>query len=208
MEPEEKKLPTVKTRYACPSCSAQIVAENRQLICSANRSHSWNDIATFMGLNPQVKYEESKPPVVVQQNHVKVEVTVPPRVKAGLEAKFGNASSSTIAGVLEMLSEGEILIIPESDLERMKQRFGKKPESSGELFGMIYSLGMDADSSKEAAEIARRDVMAYEGRNPGAVLIDLGPLYGAVVEKAKDANEPTKVYVERVLKTVVENNWL
>ena len=77
----------VKTRYACPApgCGAQIQAESGQLVCTANSNHRWNDIATFMGLNPQVKYEEAKPPVVVQTNHVKVEVTVPPRVKQGLE---------------------------------------------------------------------------------------------------------------------------
>ena len=200
-------MPTVKTRYACPSCSAQIVAENRQLICSANRSHSWNDIATFMGLNPQVKYEESKPPVVVQQNHVKVEVTVPPRVKAGLEAKFGNASSSTIAGVLDMLSEGEVLIIPESDLQRIKEKFGKRPESSGELFGLIYNLTMELETEKLIAEEAKKDVAIYEGRNPGAVLVNLGPLYGPVMEKARDQNETAKMFLERSLKMALENNW-
>lgn len=200
-------MPTVKTRYACPSCSAQIVAENRQLVCSANRSHSWNDIATFMGLNPQVKYEESKPPVVVQQNHVKVEVTVPPRVKAGLEAKFGNASSSTIAGVLDMLSEGEVLIIPESDLQRIKEKFGKRPESSGELFGMIYNLTMELETEKLIADEAKKDVAIYEGRNPGAVLVNLGPLYGPVMEKAREQNETAKMWIERNLKTAIENSW-
>ena len=60
---EGKKVPIVKTRYACPQCGAQVNAEHRKLVCSANSSHSWNDTAAFLGLNPQVKYEESKPPV-------------------------------------------------------------------------------------------------------------------------------------------------
>ena len=66
----------VKTRYACPApgCGAQIQAESGQLVCTANSNHRWNDIATFMGLNPQVKYEEAKPPVVAQTNYVKVRV--------------------------------------------------------------------------------------------------------------------------------------
>ncbi len=160
-----------------------------------------------MGLNPQVKYEESKPPVVVQQNHVKLEVTVPPRVKAGLEAKFGNASSSTIAGVLDMLSEGEVLIIPESDLQRIKEKFGKRPESSGELFGLIYNLTMELETEKLIAEEAKKDVAIYEGRNPGAVLVNLGPLYGPVMEKARDQNETAKMFLERSLKMALENNW-
>ena len=200
-------MPIIKTRYACPTCSAQVNAENRQLICSANRSHAWNDIAIFMGLGPQVKYEESKPPIVNQPNYVKVEVTVPPLVKQGLEAKFGSTSSSTIAGVLGMLAEGEILIIPETDLQRIKEKLGKRPESSGELFGLIYNLTMELETAKLISDNAQKDVQAYEGRNPNSVLIDLGSLYGQVLEKARDQNETAKMWLERSLKTAIENSW-
>ena len=202
-------MPAIKTRYGCPiaGCGAQIIAENRILKCSANSAHAWNDVAVFQGLNPQVKYEEAKPPVVAQTNHVKVEVTVPPRVKQALEAKFGTTSSSTIAGILGMMAEGDVMIVPESDLQRMKERFGKKPESSAELFGLLYSLSMDLETANLIADQARKDVQAYEGRNPNSVLIDLGSLYGTVVEKARDQKEPVKVWVERNLKVAVENSW-
>lgn len=198
---------STKTKYGCPTCGAQIIAGNHRLECSANSSHVWTDSAAFLGLNPPIKYEESKPPVAPQTNHVKMEVTVPPMVRQALEAKFGARADSTIAGVLGMLSEGEILIIPESDLQRMKERFGKLPASSGELFGLMYSLSMDLETEKLTAETARREVLAYEGRNPNSVLIDLGPLYGTVVEKAKDQGEPIKIWLERNLKNAVENGW-
>ena len=134
-------MPVVKTRYACPSCEAQINAENRQLICSANRSHSWNDIATFMGLNPKVKYEEAKPIVAPQTNHVKIELTLPPRIKQGLEAKFGSTCiQERSLRLLGFLAEGDVILIPAADLDRIKERLGKRPESSGELFGLIYNL--------------------------------------------------------------------
>lgn len=200
-------MPIVKTRYACPSCGAQVNAEHRKLVCSANSTHSWNDTAAFLGLNPAVKYEESKPPVAPQPNHVKVEVTVPPRVKQGLEAKFGSTSDSTIAGVLGMLSEGDILIVPESDLQRMKELLGKRPESSSEMFGLVYNLSMELETAKLIADEAKKDVAIYEGRNPGAVLVNMGPLYGAVVEKARDQNETAKMWIERNLRTAIENNW-
>ena len=74
-----------------------------------------------------------------------------------LEAKFGGTSESTIAGVLAMLSEGDILIVPESDLQRMKERFGKRPESSGELFGLMYSMSMDLETEKLTADTARKE---------------------------------------------------
>lgn len=197
----------VKLRYACPTCGSQMTAFNRQLVCSANQSHSWNDIAVFQSLNPQVKYEEAKPPVAPQPNHVKVEVTVPPRVKQGLEAKFGTTFSSTISGVLGMLSEGEVMIVPEADLQRMKETLGKRPESSAELFGLIYNLSMELETAKLIADEAKKDVAIYEGRNPGAVLVNLGPLYGPVVEKARDQNETAKLWIERNLRTAIENNW-
>ena len=160
-----------------------------------------------MSLNPAVKYEESKPPVVVQANHVKVEVTVPPRVKQGLEAKFGSTSASTIAGVLGMLAEGEVLIIPETDLQRIKEKLGKRPESSGELFGLIYNLSMELETANLVTENARKDLQAYEGRNPNSVLVDLGNLYGPVLEKARDQNETAKMWIERNLRTAIENSW-
>ncbi len=197
----------IPTRYACPSCGGQIQAESGRLVCTANSNHVWNDIATFQSLNPQIKYEEAKPPVIVQQNHVKMEVSVPPRVKQGLDSKFGNTSSSTIAGVLGMLSEGEVMIVPESDLMRIKEKFGKRPESSAELFGLLYSLSMDLETANLIAENARREVQAYEGRNPNSVLIDLGSMYGPVLEKAKEQNEPMKVWLERNLKNAIENSW-
>jgi hypothetical protein len=201
-------MPIVKTRYACPTCGAQIQAENRVLVCSANRSHSWNDSNVFASLNPQVKYTESKPPLAVQPNYVKVEVAVPPPVKQGLEARFGSTSSPTIAGVLGMLSEGEVMIVPQSDLQRMKELLGKVPESSSEMFGLVYNLSMELQTAKLIADEARKDVAIYEGRNPGAVLINLGALFGAVNEKARDQGETAKLWCERVIKHVIENNWM
>ena len=63
-------MPIVKTRYACVHCGAQVQAENRKFVCSANNNHMWVDTAGFLALNPQVKYEESKPPVAPQPNHI------------------------------------------------------------------------------------------------------------------------------------------
>ena len=200
-------MPIVKTRYACPTCGAQVQAENRTLVCTANINHFWNDSMTFLNLNPQVKYEESKPPVVAQPNHVEIKVTVPPSVKTKFETKFGATASSTAAGIIGMLADGEVMIVPESDLQRMKERFGKKPESAAELFGLMYSLFMDLETANLVAINAQKDVQAYEGRNPNSVLVDLGPLYGTVMEKARDQNETAKMWIERNLKTAVENNW-
>lgn len=200
-------MPVVKTNYSCPTCDAQVVAENRKLVCSSNPLHTWNDIQTFMALGPKIKYEGTKPPVAPQPNHLKFEVSVPPRVKSGLDAKFGARSNETIAGVLEMLSEGEVLIIPASDLSRLKERLGKQPESSGELFGLVYNLGMELETEKLKAENAEKDLKAYEGRSLGCVVVDFGKNYQAAIEKARDRNLPLKLFAEECLRTGLENGW-
>jgi hypothetical protein len=199
-------MPVIKTPYACPTCDAQIQAENRQLICSGNRNHSWNDIAVFQSLGPKMKYDV-KAPVVNQPNHVKMEVVVPPIAKANFESKFGDRANATVSGLIQMLAEGEVLIVPEADLQRMKERLGKRPESSGELFGLIYNLSMELETQKLIADEAKKDLAIYEGRNPGAVLLNMGQLYGTVVEKARDQNETAKMWLERNLKNAIENNW-
>lgn len=200
-------MPVVKTRYACPSCEAQINAENRQLICSANRSHSWNDIATFMGLNPKVKYEEAKPIVAPQTNHVKIELTLPPRIKQGLEAKFGSTHSGKIAETLGFLAEGDVILIPAADLDRIKERLGKRPESSGELFGLIYNLWMELETEKLIAENSKKELAAWEGRSHGTVIVDLGKNFQAASEKARGENMPLKMWLEERVTNAIENSW-
>lgn len=75
------------------------------------------------------------------------------------------------------------------------------------MFGLIYNLSMELDTAKLVADEAKKDVAIYEGRNPGAVLINMGALYGPIMEKAQDQNETAKMWLERNLKTAIENNW-
>lgn len=200
-------MPVKKTNFGCPDCGAQIVAENRQLRCSANSAHNWNDIDTFMRRGPKVMYEGDKPPVAPQTSYVKIELSLPPRIKQGLEAKYGSTHSGKIAETLGYLSEGDVLLIPQSDLQRIKERLGRMPENSGDLFGMIYSLSMDVENEKLAKETAEKDLKAYEGRSVGTVMVELGSIYPTVVEKARDSNIPLKMYVENCLKVAFENGW-
>jgi hypothetical protein len=203
----EGKMPVVKTRYACPTCDAQIIAENRKLVCSVNSQHSWNDIATFMGLGPKVKYEEAKPIVAPQANHVKVELTLPPRIRQGLEAKFGSTHSGKIAETLGFLADGDVMLIPAADLDRIKERLGKRPESSGELFGLIYNLSMELETEKLIAENSQKELAAWEGRSHGTVIVDLGKNFQAASEKARGENMPLKMWLEDRVKNALDNSW-
>ena len=197
----------VKLRWACPTCGAQMTAFDRKLVCSANNNHMWNDLAVFQSLNLVAKYEEDKPPVVAQTNHVKWEVTVPPRVKQALEAKFGGNVRIDDCWRTRNAVRGRDSDCPRVGPSADEGAVWKAAGKFGELFGLMYSMSMDLETEKLTADTARKDVQAYEGRNPNSVLIDLGPIYGTVVEKARDQNEPVKVWVERNLKNAVENSW-
>jgi hypothetical protein len=154
-----------------------------------------------------MKYDVAAPVVAVQQNHIKFEVSVPPRVKTALESRFGARVLETVAATLAMLSEGDVLIIPDSDLQRMKERLGKKPESSGELFGLIYNVGMELESAQLARDNAEKDLKAYEGRAYGMSVIDLGKNFQNANERARAENLPLKIWLEQRVANALENNW-
>lgn len=200
-------MPEVRTEYGCPLCQAQIVASSGSLQCSKDPGHRWNDTAEFIKAGPKKLFTVAAATFAPQTSHVPVKVLIPMGVKQALESKLGDKMDATVAGVLAMMAEGEILMIPESDLQRYKERLGKRPESASELFGMVYALSLQAEDAKLEATNARQDIKAYEGLAPGRVVIDLGDQFQPTMEKARSAEEPLKVFVERNLRTALENNW-
>lgn len=199
------------TEYACPACSqdapGQIMAGNGALTCQKNPAHVWNDVKTFRDLNPQKRFTVAPPTFPAQVNHVKYEITIPLGVKTQLETKYAGRANQTVAGVLEMLAEGDVLVIPESDRERIRKLLNQKPESSAELFGIIFALDQQAQDAKNEAETVRKEVAAYEGRTQGAVLVDLGDVYADVQSKAREASMPVKMYVEEKFKAAIRDGW-
>jgi hypothetical protein len=205
-------MPEVRTEYQCPLCGkdnpGQIIASSGSLVCSVNRSHSWNDTKSFMDNKPVKAFKATPQVFAAQTGHVKVEVLLPLGVKTALENRWAEKLNATVAGVLTMLAEGEVLVVPKTDLQRMKERLGKIPESSGELFGLVYALGEQANDAKQEAEAARKDVAAYEGLNKGSVVVNLGDSFANATEKASAAGQPLKLWMESQFKTALENNWL
>lgn len=205
----------IKTEYACKPCkeatgkSVQIVAAGGKLECS--NGHVWVDTATFQAMHGKDMMEFKVAPATFlpQQNYTPISVSLPIAVKAAAEAKFGDKLSPTISGLLQMLVEGDILIIPETDLQRLStgEGLGRRPSSSSELFGMIFALKAEVAEAKQITEDAQRDLKAYEGMAPGRVVVDLGEEYAAAVERSKGANQPLKFFIESNLKNALKDNW-
>lgn len=208
-------MPQIKTEFSCPTCVSltgkhnQIVASDQRLICTADSNHIWTDSQSFLALKPQMVFSAAKPAPAQQFGHVEVKVMVPPRIKDALTARWGDKFNATVAGVLEMVSDGEVLVIPEGDLDKLKSKefLGLRPGSSAELCGTIYALRQEIQEYKDAAETARKDVAAYENYSPGRVVLDISSILGPLTEKARDENLPLKVYVEQKLRFAVENSW-
>jgi hypothetical protein len=201
------------TEFGCPLCppesKGQIEVQGNVIVCGKDSSHRWNDTAEFKKSGAKICFTVAAPKFAPQTNHVPMNVMVPLGVKTTLETKWGPRLEATIAGVLAMMAEGEVLVIPRSDLQRMKERLGKIPESSGELFGMIYALGMSADDAKAEAENATKDLQAYRGMSPGRVVVDLGDQFGSATEKARgqEPPEPVEVFITRNVKNALSENW-
>ena len=201
------------TEYGCPACPkenpGQINYSSGSITCSLNPAHRWNDSMEFAKLQPVKKFTVAPPKFAAQTNHVKMEAMVPLGVKQALETRWAGKLEATVGGVLTMLSEGECLIVPKSDLQRMKERLGKIPESSSELFGLIYALGEAANDAKSEAAAAQQDLAAYKGLSRTSVVINLGDQYSAAADKARSQEppEPIEIFLNRNLKNALSENW-
>lgn len=208
-------MPQIRLEYACPTCiqqagkHSQMLASDRQLVCSVNPAHVWSDIQTFMSLKAPMVFTVPKAAPPPQFHQQEVKVLIPPRVKDALEAKWGDRYLPTVAAILEIVSEGEVLTLSQTELAKlaMKEFLGSKPGSGAELCGQVYALRQEVQEQKDSADNARKDVAAYENYSPGRVVIDASAFLTAAQEKARDENVPLKIYLERILKNGFDNNW-
>lgn len=180
-----------------------------ELICSVNGEHRWNDAQSFLNEKPKMKFAVALPKAAPQQGHVPIQLTIPPGLKAALEAKYGSKTDATMASILMQMVEGNVLVVGQTDLDRLGSHLGKIPESSGELYGMIYAKTEEVAEAKMIAEAAAADLKAYEGLSPGRIVIDLGDQHAEAVARARNMEPPLplSVWAAKVLKDGIANNW-
>jgi len=206
-------MPSLRTGYSCPSCKRftgdtnEIVAEGRILKCSKVPEHQWADMQDFLDLKPTIEFKMEQQKSISQPNHTPITVNVPVRVKNAIQSRFGEKADSTVAGVLSMMAEGEVLVVGESDLQRLTTALRERPKNGSHLYGMVYALTEEIKEAKQVSETAESDLKAYEGINVGRVLVNLGNQYATAVEKANSENLPTKVWLERAVINALENSW-
>lgn len=210
-------MPSIATEYACPTCQqqsgakSQINAQDGRIVCSVNSSHVWVDSQEFASLRPKMEFAVAQPAPAPQQGHTKWQVNLylPMSHREAVEAKLGPKLEPTLSGIVSMLAEGDVMLIPSGDLQRLKQipSIGKVPQSSGELVGMVYAADLQTAEAKDNERRALEEVAAYEGRNRNLIIIDLGEHREAAMMRAKDSNMPLKVWVETQMRNGIAENW-
>ena len=206
-------MPSIRTGYGCPACQKstgavnEILADGGKLRCSKFTEHTWNDMADFMDLRPVMAFKQAQEAPTVQQGHTPITVNVPVRVKNAMLSRFGEKTDATVGGLLSMMAEGECLVVGETDLQRIASVMPERPKSGSHLFGMITALIYERDEAKQAAEVAAKEIKAYEGIGGTRVMIDLGEQHANAVHRAQADNLPTKVWVERTFNAAMSNNW-
>jgi hypothetical protein len=94
-----------------------------------------------------------------------------------------------------------------TDVERLKMMMPERPKSGSHLIGMIFAMQQDVQEAKGIAEAAASTTKAYEGMNPGKVVVDLGGNYQYALDRAKSEGLPLKVWMDQNVKTALDNTW-
>lgn len=205
-------MPSIATEFACPTCTAsgktnRINATDGALICTGDGSHLWRDTDIFIKLQPKREFSVTPPKFTDSTLRTEMKIMVPTSVKQALDTKFGSTVESTVIGFMTMLTEGEVLVIPQSDLKLMGEKLGSVPGSSGELKGMIYSATMDRDTAIEAERIAKDKLEAVKGKNPDMVVINLGDQMAAAVDQARGRDMQIDEFIESSVRNGIANSW-
>ena len=207
-------MPQVRTGYACPSCTREtgetneVLADSNKLVCSKHPGrHIWLDSDEFLSAKSIIAFAQKKQAAAPQTNHTSINVSVPVNTANVLLAKYGDKMNATIAGICQVLAEGETLVLSDSDVQRMQQFLKEKPKNGSHLVGMLFSMQSQINEAKQAAEAAGKDLAAYQGMAPGRVVIDLGQFYESAKIRAESEKMPTPLFIERAVKNGLENNW-
>jgi hypothetical protein len=204
------------TEYQCPLCDkvgqeSQIMASETAVQCSFNPAHRWADRLEFMSLQPRMAFRVSGPVVAPQMAHTKMTLNVmlPIAHQAAVVAKLGPRLEPTVAGILSMMAEGEVMIVPAADMQRLKQIgiVGKIVNNSSELVGLVYAADLQLTEANDRARRAEAELAEWEGRSRNMVLIDLGEQAEAGRIAASNQNMPLKLFIENAIRNGLANNW-
>lgn len=204
----------LRTGYGCPTCERttgdinEIIArDGRGFFCSKVPTHTWADSDELGSLQPKVRFQQQQERAAPQSNHTSVNVTIPVGIYNILLNRFGDKMAATLSGMLNVLAEGEPLIISDTDAQRIGMILPEKPKSGSHLVGLIYAMHEQVTEAKQIAETAAGEIKAYENMAPGKVVLDLGEQNAYAIDRAKNEGLPLKVWLQTQVQNALANAW-
>jgi hypothetical protein len=208
-------MPTLKTEFACSLCEkqtgkqVQILATEGRLICPENSNHRWTDTADFYASNPKLVFKVGPAKFPSPEGQTTITLKIPQRIKDALDGRYATGLESVVANVLLQLVDGDVMVVGETDKNRLFEQLGQNFTNSSELVGVVWAKMCEVDEAKAEAQAATEDLKAYESRSPGRIVVDLGDEYEPAKERAKNSEPPMplKMFIEEKLRMALKENW-
>lgn len=208
-------MPVLKTEFSCPRCKRetgqtnQISAAEGRLMCPINSNHRWDDTAAFYADGPQMEFKVGPAKFPSPEGQTTITLKIPQRIKDALDGRYATGLESVVANVLLQLVDGDVMVVGETDKNRLFERLGQKFTNSSELVGVVWAKMCEVDEAKAEAQAATEDLKAYENRSPGRIVVDLGDEYEPAKERAKNSEPPMplKMFIEEKLRMALKENW-
>jgi len=188
---------------------SQLLFEPMKIFCERNPVvHTWNDTSKLMGLNPRMM-KKPKEADVIQATDTMIQLLVSQKLKDALTAKFPENLSASLRSVLQACAEPVMMILSATDMQRITERVGKMPKTSGELFGMIFGYGEEIKELKNEIVQLRKKVAITMRGNAAGVIVDLGEeALPKAVAKADAAGVSLEEMLSAHCRDAVLNDWI
>ena len=204
----------IPTGYACPTCDAMKVTAmlfaqqfaTKGYFCM--NGHQFEDLGDLLAMNPRKIPVPQKQ--TLQENHEKVEMSIPSEMKAQLLTKFGTPErlASTLSGVLRALASPRCFIVSEEDIEHIVKILGVEVKSARELVGIIFERNEAIKALRQApAEVPANGKPNGHALPDGTIAVDLSSHIDKLKSLAKFRNESPQQVAEGALKAALDGGW-
>lgn len=204
-------MPIRRIGYACPICDRTGVTSH---LCEAPPA-----LATFCETNPEHKWTDSMElrmqqprmlalPKPAAQTIARLPLTLqlPEQLMKNLQARYGDALSDNLIGVLQYCAQPDYLLIGCDDLERLQEKLGARIDNGSELYGAIFRMSEEIVALKtQIKSLQRNQTVRATGTG---VLLDMGDFLPKAVGRAQEIGMEVDEYLGAYLRDAVANDWV
>ena len=204
----------------CPTCLISGVTNMLMtgtgvhgLRCS--QGHIFTDTEELLAGNPKRIAPPTQAPKI-QPGTSEFVVRIPNGLIELLGKRFGQKLDSSVAALLGVMVDPNAFVVVGEDARRLQEMFGKKVPSADVLVGSVYDLRADRDQWRQKAEQSSQkagnsESLPSDDQSGDYVQISIRigmDTFLVVREKAKFNNLNASQYIQQILATAMEHDWL